>query len=319
MRYFKKMLIPADGCDAAKAGVLQGLRITKYLGTDTTIVISVDDAIFFKDECECTSFEACEGIVDEMSEAAQSIGLGVKIISKEGDSKNVVGTFIKDDEDINLVTIGIKGSKDPTDSIIGLLHKYLLKEARIPVIIQTYFGKKFLHKFNDYRKKITDIEPHKVTLLVAMDGSEQAERAAFEAIQFANQLNVGSRVHAVHVVESLKDADGKEKMDPADFMAIPEKAKKIGLAFGVIVVPEVIIAEDKAQGIVTKAAEIKADMIVMGTHGKTGALARFMGNKTEFVLKTVPIPVMVVPPELRRPMMDIEAEEYVDDIWDELP
>jgi len=318
MRYFKKMIIPTDGCNPAKAGVLQGLRIAKFLGTETQVVIPIDDAIFFKDACEVESFEAAESIVEEIEEAANSIYLGLKVISKEGDAKDVIDKLISDDENINLICMGIKSHKDATDVLMGSLHEHLLKTARIPVILQTFIGKRYFKKFNSFKERIGELGAHKVTILILMDGSPQGDHAAHEAIQFANQLNVATRVVALHVVGSLKDADGKEKIDPAEYMAIPEKAKNMGLDIGIVVKPEVRVAEDKPKELVRRAAELKADMIVMGTHGKTGPLRRFIGNKTEFVLKTVPVPVMVVPPELRRSMNDIKAEEYVDDVWDEI-
>ena len=140
MKYFKKMIIPTDGCNPAKAGVLQGLRIAKFLGTETQVIIPIEDAIFFKDACEVESFEAAEGIVEEIEEAANSIYLGLKVTSKEGDAKDVIDKVISDDERINLICMGIKGSKDAADVLMGTLHEHLLKTARIPIILQTFFG-----------------------------------------------------------------------------------------------------------------------------------------------------------------------------------
>jgi len=318
MRYFKKILIPTDGCDHAKAGVLQGLRIAKFIGADPIVVVPVEEASFFKDECECHSFEACESIAEEVKAAGESINLNVKVLSKKGDSKKVVEKLIKKDEDINLLCMGMKGNKDPKDSFIGSLHEHLIKNANIPIIIQPYYSKAYLHKFNELKAGGVTPGVHRVVILVAMDGSEQAEMAAWEAIQFANQLNLGTRVVALHVAKSLKDASGKEKVKAEDYMHIPEKAKKRGLDMGIVVEPEVRIGTDMAKEIIRRAAELKADIIVMGSHGRTGPLARLMGNKTETVLRTVPVPVMIVPPELRRTTKDVCAEEFVDDAWDEV-
>jgi len=318
MRYYKKMLIPTDGCDYAKAGVLQGMRISKFLGCDPVVVIPIDEASFFKDECECSSEQACEGIAEEIKTASESIKLKMKILTKNGDSRKVVEKMLKKDEEYNLICMGMKGNRDAKDAFIGSLHEFLIANAHIPLIIQPYFGKAHIHKFNELAHGQVQIGLHRVTILVAMDGSEQAELAAWEAIQFANQLNVGSRIIALHVAKSLKDANGKEKIKPQDFMSIPNKAKDMGLQMGIVVEPEVRIGTDMAIEIIKRAAELKADIIVMGSHGKTGPLARFMGNKTERVLRSVPVPVMLVPAELRRTTKELKAEEYVDDFWDEV-
>ncbi len=318
MRYFKKILIPTDGCDYAKAGVLQGLRIAKFIGADPIVVVPVDEASFFNDECECHSFEACEGIAEEVKAAGESIELNVKVISKKGDSKKVVDKLLKKDEDINLICMGMKGNKDAKDVFLGSLHEHLIANAKIPIIVQPYFGKAYLHKFNELQKGEVMAGVHRVSMVIAVDGSDQADVAAWEGIQFANQLNLGTKVIALHVTKSLKDANGIEKVKPEDYMKIPLKAKKMGMDMGIVVEPEVRVGTDMAREIVKRAAEIKADMLVMGSHGRTGPLARFMGNKTETVLRTVPVPVMIVPPELRRTTKDVCAEEFVDEAWDEV-
>lgn len=318
MKYFKKMLIPTDGCDFAKAGVLQGMRISKVLGCQPIVVIPVDEAIFMKDDCEVETFEAAENIGEEVGDAASSIDLGLQIISKEGDAKDVIKEILSKDEDINLICIGTRGYKDTKDMLMGTLHENLLKVGRLPIIIQPYRSKRYLKKFNAIREKKVYAGKHRIIILLAMDGSEQANMAAFEAVQFANQLNVAAQVYALHVVESQKDSDGKEKIVPGDHMGIPNLAKEIGLSVGVIVTPEVRVGEDKGMQILKRAAELKADLIVMGSHGKTGPLSRSIGNKTQFILESVPVPVMLVPPELRRTLKDVETDEFVDDAWDEI-
>ena len=318
MRYFKKILIPTDGCDYAKAGVLQGLRIAKFIGADPIVVIPVDEASFFNDECECHSFEACEGITQEVKAAGESIELNVKVLTKKGDSKKVVDKLIKKDEDINLICMGMKSNKDAKDVFLGSLHEHIIASSKIPVIVQPYFGKAYLQKFNELKKGEVVPGLHRVSMLLAMDGSDQGDLAAFEGIQFANQLNLGTKVVALHVAKSLKDANGKEKVKAEDYMNIPLKAKKMGMNMGIVVEPEVRVGTDMANEIIKRAAELRVDMMVLGTHGRTGPLARFMGNKSETILRSVPVPVMLVPPELRRTTKDVCAEEFVDEAWDEV-
>lgn len=59
---------------------------------------------------------------------------------------------------------------------------------------------------------------------------------------------------------------------------------------------EVEHARDVADVIVRRAATSAADVIVMGTHGRTGVKRWFTGSVAERVLRTAPCPVMVVPP-----------------------
>jgi nucleotide-binding universal stress UspA family protein len=48
------------------------------------------------------------------------------------------------------------------------------------------------------------------------------------------------------------------------------------------------------QAILDAAAELKADLIVMGTHGRTGFRRLVLGSVTEEVLRKAPCPVLTV-------------------------
>lgn len=59
---------------------------------------------------------------------------------------------------------------------------------------------------------------------------------------------------------------------------------------------EMVVGEGKeAREIVNYAVSEKMDLIVMGTHGVSGIEHAFMGSIAEKVLRSSPIPVMVVP------------------------
>jgi nucleotide-binding universal stress UspA family protein len=56
---------------------------------------------------------------------------------------------------------------------------------------------------------------------------------------------------------------------------------------------------DPAQEILHTAEETKADLIVMGTHGRTGLRRLLMGSVAEVVLRKAPCPVLTVKSLLR--------------------
>jgi nucleotide-binding universal stress UspA family protein len=64
---------------------------------------------------------------------------------------------------------------------------------------------------------------------------------------------------------------------------------------------EVEEARDVADTIVRRAVTVGADLIVMGTHGRTGINRWFVGSVAEGVLRRAPSPVMVVPPHDKVP------------------
>jgi nucleotide-binding universal stress UspA family protein len=55
---------------------------------------------------------------------------------------------------------------------------------------------------------------------------------------------------------------------------------------------------DPARNIVDQALAIAADLVVMGTHGRTGFERLFLGSVAEKVLRKAPCPVLLVPPHV---------------------
>lgn len=53
--------------------------------------------------------------------------------------------------------------------------------------------------------------------------------------------------------------------------------------------------------IVRLADELPADLVVLGTHGRSGFERLFLGSVTEKVLRTARVPVMTVPPPVKEP------------------
>ena len=74
---------------------------------------------------------------------------------------------------------------------------------------------------------------------------------------------------------------------------------------------EVEEATGIADAVVARAATLAADLIVMGTHGRTGIKRLFVGSVAERVLRTAPCPVMVVPPQDAVPTSTVSFKDIV--------
>ncbi len=57
----------------------------------------------------------------------------------------------------------------------------------------------------------------------------------------------------------------------------------------------VVFIGDPKEAIIDRAVEIKASIIVIGTHGRTGLSHLLMGSTAEYVIRHSPIPVLVIP------------------------
>ncbi len=138
-------------------------------------------------------------------------------------------------------------------------------------------------------------------ILIATDGSDKSRKAAEEGVELAKAL--GASVIALNVVNEVVvasavrqlGADRKEvedKLKVAGQKAVDE-IKKMGEAAGVKVDPVLRIGVP-ANTVIDVAGAEKADLIVMGSHGESGASKLLIGSVVQKVLYWATIPVLVV-------------------------
>jgi len=134
-------------------------------------------------------------------------------------------------------------------------------------------------------------------ILLATDGSESAEAAIQEAINIAQ--GCAGKLYAVSVVEVNPEYEAlapqlveKAENETREHLeAIKERASKAGVNCEIIAHQ----GEEPYQYIVEEASKKKADMIVMGSHGRTGLKRLMMGSVTSRVIGHAPCKVLVVP------------------------
>ncbi|WP_049899389.1 universal stress protein [Natrinema sp. J7-1] len=133
-------------------------------------------------------------------------------------------------------------------------------------------------------------------ILIAVDGSDEATRAAERGLAFARAVD--ATVDVLYVVErkSLRlsrSADEKTRLHERGDAALAEietLASSIGQP-----VTTTLMEGTPAEKIADSAAERDADLIVVGRQGLTGLGKRLLGGVTERLLRRSDVPVFVVP------------------------
>jgi nucleotide-binding universal stress UspA family protein len=140
-------------------------------------------------------------------------------------------------------------------------------------------------------------------LLVPIDGSESSMLGLAEAIRIARSS--GARLHLLHVVDETVPfatdipaglieqfseamrARGRETLHKAEQVVAVNALE-----------PESVLLETvggrAADLIVDHAKQCKADLIVMGTHGRRGIRRLALGSDAELVVRSSPVPVLLV-------------------------
>ena len=134
------------------------------------------------------------------------------------------------------------------------------------------------------------------TILVPTDGSDHATRAAEHARYLARLFD--ATVHVISVVDVRSAERIVDGVGEGEFVAhLEADAKKAVEAVEALVgerdsVQTAVIRGEPAQSILKYADEHDADLLVMGTHGRTGLTRYIAGSVTERVLRLAEIPVL---------------------------
>ncbi|MFZ3018714.1 MAG: universal stress protein [Gallionella sp.] len=140
-------------------------------------------------------------------------------------------------------------------------------------------------------------------ILVPIDGSETAERALREAIKLADGK---AQLRLLHVVEEIYPLDA-EGYAFVDYAALREVARSSGERLlakagetanqaGAKVETSLLEAEGErvASVIDAEARNWPADLIVIGSHGRSGFSRLLFGSVAEGVVRGASVPVLLV-------------------------
>ena len=137
---------------------------------------------------------------------------------------------------------------------------------------------------------------HIETILLATDGSPASEPASEQAIDLATQVQARLLVVSVFAASSRPSEASTEAavVDSRDSLtskaqAIVQRAKAAG-ADATFLVWE----GDAGEAIVAAANSEGVDLIVVGSHGRSGVSRFFIGSVSDYVVHHAHCPVMVV-------------------------
>lgn len=153
-------------------------------------------------------------------------------------------------------------------------------------------------------------------ILVPTDLSEHTGEALDYAVQLAGATN--ATVHLLHVVEVPLMTPPHPGAITWDFpsAALIDEARasleEVRSRLGVPSVGEVVVGIP-ADSILSYAARIPVDLIVMATHGRRGLGRMLMGSATETVLRQADCPVMSVRMHRHPKPATIPVEEGIEE------
>lgn len=143
-------------------------------------------------------------------------------------------------------------------------------------------------------------------ILIASDGSESSEEAGKFAVDMASQL--GCEIHYLYVADAMEQLAGMNLAE--EFLAlrsaivegfkkegktINAKLKEFAERKGIKTSCSIMEGENPAKEIIDTAQRINADLIIIGSLGKTSPVDFFIGNIAARLLHAdLPCPITIV-------------------------
>lgn len=137
------------------------------------------------------------------------------------------------------------------------------------------------------------------TILHPTDFSEHSKNALHVACALARDY--GARLVVLHVA-NVPSVDGYQTEDPAKIRKEAEdQLHQMEVPVDNVRAERKCVLGEDVSEILRVAGEIKADVIVMGTHGRTGVRRFLMGSVAEQVLRQAPCLVLTANSHAQRP------------------
>jgi len=286
MALYQKILSCIDGSEESFQAYREALRFAKELGSQVMVITVVPvgqaltSALSLFIGMKDTFRKGAEKILKEAVSLAEEEGVKVKPILEEGEPyEKIVDTAYA--EGIDLIVLGKTGKSGLARGILGSTAMRTLGASPVDCLV--------LPKESTLKIR---------RILLPVDGSIYSEKAGERALLLAK--NFKAEVHLMHVVELPLEL----YETPAELVKLIEtmtnEGEEIVRKMKVKFKEKGISAESYVlQGSVTEkiletAEKIEADLIVMGSHGKTGLKRLLLGSVTERVINFGKRPVLVV-------------------------
>jgi nucleotide-binding universal stress UspA family protein len=282
MSRYRKILVAVDSSESGTNALHQAFKLAndeKCWITVTSVVPPYEGEIELVGVADIRAAlrKPCDEALAEVEKIAKTERMLIKTVCEEGEVHERI-VDLADAENCDVIVMGRRGLRRIERALIGSVTARVIGHTQRDVLVVP------LGTVVGWKK-----------IVFATDGSKHSVKAADRAIQFAKSYGGELRVISVVDVPSefyaeapqaVEDLVRKAKSYVAD---VKKKAEAEGVE------TETFVGEAEADEAITNLAkEQNADMIIIGSHGRTGLRRLLMGSVAEKVIGYAPCPVLVV-------------------------
>jgi len=279
---FDRLLVPVDGSDESVRALEQAVALARTVDASIHVLTVVDVEELETAADVDPSLEAAASMLEESLEAVDSSDLPTTTAVERGVPDEAIRTYAEENA-IDMVVMGTHGRTGVRRFVIGSVTEKVVRLSDVPVLVVRVTEGGPTVPFDD--------------ILVPTDGSEGATAAVDAAAILA--LAFDATVHVVSVVDSAAttvEGGWSVMLDDLEDAA-EENVEALADTFRDRGVEEVVTAVDVGtpyRSLKDYAESEDVDLVVMGTHGRSGVERYLLGSVTEKLLRTCAAPVLAV-------------------------
>lgn len=284
----ESILLSTDGSEFSEGAVREAIKLAKNCSSGLSVLSVID----YNPEFDAVAPQIIEKKekdarrhLQEVQDRAAKAGVNCTTIVERGEDsyKSIVDTASKNKN--TMIVMGRRGRTGLKRLMLGSVTARVIGHAPCNVLV--------VPKAANLQFK---------NIVVATDGSRYSDLAASEAIGLAKRNGSALTIIAVVPSELATPTDieftvnqreliAEKEMHEAEknAKAVKDAAQKAGLSAKAFV-----MSGKPAEAIIQNAEERKADLIVLGSHGRTGVERLLMGSVAERVIVLASSPVLVV-------------------------
>jgi len=284
---YDRILFPTDGSDAVADVFESALDVATAHGATVSVLNVADTGRDSVTQLQGNVVDALEREgekrVAELAEKARARGVPVETDVLQGDPAETIADYTQT-YDVDLVVMPTHGRTGLDRLLLGSVTEKVVNTAAVPVLV-----------VNPETAGTFEYPPQSV--LLPTDGSRGSDLALSEAVDVATET--AAALHLFHVVETsnlgfdvrsvLTDAELAERGEAIldDPVAIAESA-------GIASVTSSVALGQPYRETLDYIEEQDIDLVTVGTQGKTDFSRYVLGSVTTKLLRTSPVPVLLV-------------------------
>lgn len=284
---YDRILFPTDGSDGATAVLDHVLDVAATHSATLHVLYVADTTHQSATRVGGTVVDALERegeqLVEETAKRAAERDVPTVTDVLQGGVSGTI-TAYAEEHDIDIVAMPTHGRTGLERMLLGSVTERVLRSATVPVLV---FPPDAEPTSYPYRSVLVPTDGSECAS-VALDhvaGTVQSEETAVHVLSVVDIASLGIDVRSQLQVDALE----KRAQQVVDSARSSIAASTIGAVEHGPSVYEAILSYVDDHGV---------DLVVMGTHGRTGVNRYLLGSVTEKVVRTAPVPVLAVPAPL---------------------